>query len=250
MRNIKLIIEYDGTDFCGWQIQTKNRNKDSIQEAIQKALKIILKETVILTGSGRTDSGVHAKGQVANFKTHSDIPMEKLHKSLNGILPQQIRIKRIERAPISFNARFDASSKLYRYTILNSDVGSPFCGRFAFFMPNRLDMDAMRNAAGYFIGRHSFSAFYAKDKKRNASSVIRTIKKVSIKKDGELINIDVEANGFLHNMARRMAGAILLAGLGKISPNDIKKSLDNHKLSPKKYTAPSLGLCLMKVNYS
>lgn len=249
MRNIKLIIEYDGTDFCGWQVQTKNKDKKSIQSVIQGALKIILKENTGLTGSGRTDSGVHARGQVANFKTNSDIPLKKLQRSLNGILPRQIRIKKAANAPLDFNARFRATSKLYRYTILNNNYGSPFYERFAYFVHQPLDIGKMKIAAGYFLGRHNFTNFCVRDKAKKGSRV-RNIKKLSIRKTGELINIDVEASGFLHNMARRIAGAILLAGLGKISPETIKKCMGNHKLSPKKHTAPALGLCLMKVNYS
>lgn len=249
MRNIKLIIEYDGTDFCGWQVQTKNKDKESIQKVIQGALKIILKETVKLTGSGRTDSGVHARGQVANFKTGSDISLKKLQASLNGILPRQIRIKKAANVPLDFNARFDATSKLYRYTILNNTCGSPFYERFAYFIPRALDLKKMKIASGYFLGRHNFNNFCVKDKTKEGSKV-RNIKKISIRKTGELINIDVAANGFLHNMVRRIAGVLIQAGLKKMSPYDVKKSLHTKGNLPVKWTAPSLGLCLMKVDYS
>jgi len=249
LRNIKLTIEYDGTDFCGWQIQTKNKKKDSIQKIIREALKTILKEEVRLIGSGRTDSGVHAKGQVANFKTNSNISIKGLHKSLNGILPNKIRIKEVREVPMDFNARFDATAKLYRYTILNRKFSSPFYDKFVYFVPHKLDIKAMKMAAGFFLGRHNFSNYCAQDKIKKGSK-IRDIKRLLIKKTDGLINIDIEANGFLHNMARRIAGAFVQVGLKKIAPCDIKKSLKDKENLSIKYTAPSKGLCLMKVDYS
>ncbi len=249
MRNIKLTIEYDGTDYCGWQIQTKNRKTRSIQEIIQRGLTTILKEDIKVTGSGRTDSGVHAKGQVANFKTSSKMPLEKLHRSINGILPGQIRIKRISSAPEDFNARFDTSSKVYRYTIINGLCTSAFFDRFAYFVPHKLDVNEMRKASKAFLGKHNFSAFRLLDKFKSRSD-IKEIKDIKIKKDKDLLYVDIEADGFLHNMARRIVGSLIQIGLGKITNNDIILAL-NKKAKMRKvhraYTAPGKGLCLMEV---
>ncbi len=249
MRNIKLIIEYDGTDFCGWQVQTRNKDKESIQSVIQDALKIILKESVRLTGSGRTDSGVHAKGQAANFKTKSCLPLRKLHKSLNGILPGQIRILKVENVPLNFNSRFDASSKTYRYTILNRRVSSPFCERFSYFVPQALNLNAMKKTSGFFIGNRNFKAFHTREKTKRYSSV-RRIDRLAVTKNGDFVYIDIKASGFLHNMARRIAGALIQVGSGKISPEAIKKSLTKGCDLPLKYNAPSKGLCLIRVKYA
>ena len=234
MRNLKLEIEYDGTNYCGWQVQKSHRSK-SIQEVIEKTLRKILQERVRLIASGRTDAGVHALGQVANFKTRSKIPSGKLQRALNGLLPDDISIIKVEEKPLDFHSRFRAKSKVYQYTILNRAYPSALLRNRVYFYPYPLNIRLMRKKARSLLGKHDFKSFCA-----SASSVkdtVRTIKRLSIKKSGPaLITIEIEADGFLYNMVRRIAGTLIETGRGK-SP----------KLAGP--TAPACGLRLVKVRY-
>lgn len=245
MRNIRLIIQYDGTNFCGWQVQ---KGKKNIQETIEKALQTIFREKVTLIASGRTDAGVHAKAQVANFKTkNNSIPASKIKGALNGLLPHDISIKDAQEASPDFHARFDAKSKRYRYTILNSESRSPLINSYSYQVPYKLNVVAMRNEARALLGRRNFSSFQASDKKLR--DPVRRIKAISIKKEGECIFIDAEANGFLYNMMRNIAGTLIDVGRGKFPKGSIKKILaakDRTKAGP---AAPAKGLCLMEVRY-
>jgi len=245
MRNVKLTIQYDGTDYSGWQSQ---KNARSIQDVIETRLKKILGHKTNLTGSGRTDAGVHALGQVANFRTRSRIPIKNIQMALNSALPKDIVISRIEEAGPKFNAQRSAKSKLYRYTIANGDFVDPFIRHFAAKCFYKLDIGTMRKAAGFFRGRHDFRAFRAADGGGEKNSV-RTVKTVSIAKMGKLVYIYVQANGFLYNMARNIAGTIVEAGRGKISADfvgEIIKKKDRRLCGP---TMPAKGLCLVKVEY-
>lgn len=250
MRNIKLEVEYDGTNYCGWQVQRKSKNAKackSIQEVIEKTLQKILQEKIKLIASGRTDAGVHAKAQIANFKTNSNISCEKLQMALNGLLPKDITIARIEEKSFDFHSRFDAKSKVYRYTILNRSYPSALLRDTVYFYPYPLNIKLMQKASKVFLGLHDFKTFKAMDKEKR--DTIRTIKRLLIKKDKALIYIDIEANGFLHNMARNIVGTLIEVGRGKLTPNILKKILlyrDRRLSGP---TAPAKGLCLIKVNY-
>lgn len=251
MRNIRLIIQYDGTNFCGWQIQ-KVKNKKakvkSIQETIEEALHKILREKVTLAASGRTDAGVHAKAQVANFKIKNNfVPTSKIKKALNGILPDEVSIKDAQETRPDFHSRFDAKSKLYRYTILNSESRSPLLRNHSYHVPYKLNVAAMRNEAHDLLGRRNFRSFQASDKKFR--SPIKKIKSITVKKQGECIFIDAEANGFLYNMMRNIAGTLIEIGRGKLPKGSIKKILaakDRARAGP---AAPAKGLCLMEVRY-
>ncbi len=244
MRNIKLTIQYDGTHYAGWQFQ---KNAKTVQEAIEAVLKKITGERVNLTGSGRTDSGVHAKGQVANFKTRSELPLKNVQTALNSILPKDIVVSGIEEAGPKFSAQHSAKSKLYRYTIANGDFVDPFIRRFAAKCFYKLDIGAMKRAASFLRGRHDFRSFQTKDgKEKNA---VRTIKKITIEKDGYLIYIDIEANGFLYNMARNIVGTLIEVARGKMAEDSVKDIIlkkDRRFGGP---TAPAQGLCLIKVRY-
>lgn len=241
MRNIKLTIEYDGTNYAGWQCQTSQK---SIQESIEKILRKILQEGIRLIASGRTDAGVHASAQVANFKTAKNIPLQKLQRGLNGLLPEDIVVSKIEEVPLSFHSRFSARSKIYRYTILNRPYPSAFLKNSAYFYPYPLDIGLMRKSAKSLLGRHDFRAFCASGS--SAKSTIRTIKRIAIKKsttnrklqtaNPAVITIDIEADGFLYNMVRRIVGGLIEIGRGRTK-----------KLSGP--TAPACGLCLVKVGY-
>jgi len=245
MRNIKLEIEYDGSNYCGWQVQKSHRK--SIQETIEKTLREILQEKIKLVASGRTDRGVHAKAQVANFLTNSEIALKKLQKALNGLLPEDIAIIKAEEVSVDFHSRFQAKSKLYRYTILNRNYPSAFSRNQVYFFPRLLNIELMREESKVLLGKHDFKSFQASDKKKSDS--VRTIKKLRITKDKDLIYIDIEAGGFLYNMVRNIAGTLIDIGRGRFNKGYLKKLLysKNRKLAGP--TAPAQGLCLLKVKY-
>ncbi|MFH1407046.1 MAG: tRNA pseudouridine(38-40) synthase TruA [Candidatus Omnitrophota bacterium] len=260
MRNIKLSIEYDGTNHSGWQVQrkpniksqklktqTKNQKFSTIQNEIEKALAKILQEKIRVIASGRTDSGVHAKAQIANFKTHTKLPAESIKNALNANLPDDIAISGAEDIDTDFHARFSAKSKLYRYTVLNRSNRSPLAIKYSYFIRAPLNVSAMKQAARVLLGRHDFKSFQATDKIERKS--VRTIKKLSLQKKKDFIYMDVEADGFLYNMVRNIAGTLIDVGRGRIKPDDMKKILaarDRKKAGP---AAPAKGLCLLKVNY-
>lgn len=247
MRNIKLSIRYDGTRYGGWQSQS---NSNTIQDEIVRALKKITGEKVNLIGSGRTDAGVHAMGQVANFKTRSRIPLDRLQMALNSHLPKDIVVWRVENAVAKFDSQKNAKSKLYRYTISNGNFVDPFIRHFAAKYFYRLNIDSMKKAAGYLLGRHNLKSFTAKDGGYDGNKdYVRRIKKIKIEKSGNLVYIDIEADGFLYNMARNIVGTLIEAGRGKIKTGamrDILSKKDRAFCGP---TAPAKGLCLMKVRY-
>ncbi|MBU4477945.1 MAG: tRNA pseudouridine(38-40) synthase TruA [Candidatus Omnitrophica bacterium] len=246
-RNILITIEYDGTDYQGWQAQRRLPCAATVQETIENVLQRVLQNKIPLIGSGRTDAGVHAKGQRAHFKAVLKLGLPQLKKALNALLPGDIRIVRIRFVPDEFHARYDAKWKLYRYTVHNAICHSVFSRRYAMHFSQPLDVDSMRKAAGLLIGRHDFRSFQASD--RVARDAVRTIKRIAVKKQGALIYIDIEADGFLYNMVRNIAGTLIEIGRGKIPAASMKKILaakDRRLAGP---TAPAQGLCLIKVVY-
>ena len=244
MRNIKLTIEYGGTNYCGWQSQI---NGPSIQDFVEKALKGFLHERVKIIGAARTDSGVHAKGQVANFKTTSKLPLRKIKKALNGNLPKDISVTAIGRVTEDFNAQFSAKGKLYRYRICNREERNPFFDRFSIHIPRKLDIITMRKGTRPLLGRHDFSSF--KGSKGVTRTQVRTIKKLSIKRKNNFIIINIEANGFLYNMVRNIVGTLIEIGRAKVKPASMKKILSARDRSKAGPTAPAKGLALIKVIY-
>ncbi|MDD5596055.1 MAG: tRNA pseudouridine(38-40) synthase TruA [Candidatus Omnitrophica bacterium] len=253
MRNLKLEIEYDGSGYCGWQVQYSHklhlrRHKfRTIQGVLEKTLQKILKEKIKLVASGRTDAGVHAKAQIANFRTNSKIAVKNLQKALNSLLPEDIVIKRVQETVSDFHSRFSAKSKIYRYTILNRSIPCAFLRNTVYFYPYPLKIKAMQNAAKILLGRHNFRAFQASaGKEKNPN---KTIKKIKVAKVNNFVYIDIEADGFLYNMARNIVGTLLEIGKGRFSGEDLTNILlsQNRKLSGP--TAPAKGLCLIKVKY-
>jgi tRNA pseudouridine38-40 synthase len=244
MRNIKLTIRYDGTDYCGWQYQ---KNALSIQETVEKAVRKITGARAAVIASGRTDAGVHALAQVANFKTASKVPLNNLRMALNAILPEDIVVLRAEEAAPEFNSQKYAVSKLYRYSIYNKEFMDPLLRRYASKCFFKLDPALMRKAAKYIVGRRDFTSFRTKDGvEKNA---VRTVKYIKIKKDGDLIYIDIEADGFLYNMVRNIVGTLIEVGRGKFRADyvgDIIKKRDRCFSGP---TAPAKGLTLVRVRY-
>lgn len=251
MRNLKLEIEYDGTRYYGWQVQNRHQKTDvrrrTIQEVIEKTLQRILQEKIKLTVAGRTDAGVHALSQVANFKTRTKMPFERLRWAVNCLLPGDIKVTRITNAPLGFNSRFCAKSKVYRYTILNRKYSSPLLASRVYFFHYPLNIRLMRAEAKCLLGRHNFKSFQATEIRYR--DPMRTIKRLSISKDGNLLHIDLEADSFLYNMVRNIAGTLLEIGRGKFlkgSMRNILNSRDRRLAGP---TLPAKGLCLMKVKY-
>ena len=244
MRNIKLEISYDGTNYCGWQIQP---NAESVSGEIIKAIKYITGKDVNLYGSGRTDAGVHALGQVANFYTESDIPTEQLKNAINSRLNKDIAILSVSEEDQEFNARFSAKSKTYRYLIDNSQTHSPFLLNRAWQYKYPLNIDEMNAACEILKGEHDFFAFMATGSK--VKSTVRTIYTISCEKHENLIELNVHGNGFLYNMVRIIAGTLVYVGGGKLKSSDVEQMLLSKDRKKGGLTAPSHGLYLMKVYY-
>lgn len=245
MRNIKLTIEYDGKDFNGWQ---KQPNKLNIQGNIEKVISEITKEEIELIGSGRTDAGVHAIGQVANFKTNSNIPIEKFAIAINSRLKKSIIIKKAEEVPERFHSRYNCKKKTYRYTINNSDMGSAIYRNLEYNIKMPLNLENMKKASKYFEGEHDFSAFKASG--TSSKSSVRTIYSADVKKENERIIIELTGNGFLYNMVRIISGTLVEVGLGKIRPEEIKDIIDSKNRQMAGKTLPPYGLYLVEVNYN
>ena len=245
MRNIKLTIEYDGKDFKGWQ---KQPNKPNIQGEIERAIYNITKEEVDLIGSGRTDAGVHALGQVANFKTNSNIPIEKLALAINSQLKNTIIIKKAEEVDERFHSRYNAKHKTYRYIINNSPCGTAIYRNLEYCFPIKLDVSKMQEAAKYFEGEHDFKAF--KSSGTSAKNSVRTIYNASVKQEGEKIIIELTGNGFLYNMVRIISGTLLDVGLQKIKPEEIKNIIEEKDRQKAGKTLPAHGLYLVEVKYN
>ena len=244
MRNIKLIIEYDGTNYGGWQ---KQKNNKTIQETIEKAIKQLTQEEVELTGSSRTDAGVHAKGMVANFYTESSIPSDRFREAINTKLPDDIGIILSEEVEEGFHARYNSKGKTYRYSIVNRYEKVCIGRQTSYQVKDKLDLKLMREACKYFIGKHDFKAFRTEGS--SVKTTIRTISQLEIINNNKNLDIIITADGFLYNMVRIIVGTLVEVGKGKIKPKDIDniiKSKDRTKAGP---CAPAKGLCLEKVYY-
>ena len=244
MRNIKLTIEYDGKDFNGWQ---KQPTKLNIQGTIEQAIKQITGEDVELNASGRTDAGVHALGQVANFKTNSQIPIEKFAIAINSKLKRSIVIKKAEEVDERFHSRLSCKKKTYRYIINNSPEGTAIYRNLETHIPQKLDLSQMKKAIKYFEGEHDFKAFKASG--TSSKSSVRTIYKADIYQENEKIFIEITGNGFLYNMVRIIVGTLVEVGLGKIKPEKIIDIIQQRKRENAGKTFPPNGLYLLKVMY-
>ena len=277
MRNIRLLIAYDGTDFHGWQRQS---NAPTVQDCLESAIERILGERAQVWGSGRTDAGVHALNQVANFKTDCPIPCENLVKALNDALPPTVRIKDSHEVSAKFHARYDVHSKTYRYRILQAPVCPPFLWRFVWHYPFPLDGGRMTEAAKLFEGEHDFTSFAAVDgsaaeesfqgagKDRNAprrdggsgaqpaahkieTAMVRRIfaSRIFRHPRTSMLIYEVSGNGFLHHMVRNMVGTLMEVGRGKLEPGGIMRILKARDRTMAGPTAPAQGLCLVEVEY-
>lgn len=244
MRNIKLTIEYDGKDFNGWQ---KQPNKLNIQGEIERAIETITGEKVELIGSGRTDAGVNALNQVANFKIEKDFPIDKIPIALNSNLKQSIRIKTAEEVDEKFHSRYTCKKKTYEYTINNSKYGTAIYRNMQFHYPIKLDENKMNEAIKYLIGEHDFKSFKASG--TSSKSSVRIIYNAEVVRNDDIIKIRLTGNGFLYNMVRIISGTLIEVGEGKIEPIEVKNILEaKDRLKAGKTLSPQ-GLCLLNVEY-
>lgn len=244
MAIIKMIIEYDGSHFFGWQRQSKSR---SVQGEIEKALKKIYKKQVLIDGAGRTDAGVHALGQVATYTSDQEIPLQSLSRALNNFLPRDIRIVNLSNEEDDFHARYSASGKTYEYKIFHSKERNVFLANYAYFYPYSLDEDLMSLACKKLKGYHNFDAFKASGS--SAQNPFRTIEKIEFERNDQMIIFTFTGDGFLYKMIRLLVGFLLEVGNGRINISVLDEILKN---PTRKYTskvAPAQGLYLKKVYY-
>lgn len=255
MRNLKLILEYDGSKFFGFQ---KQPNHPTIQEALEKALSgLFQKKTKITSASGRTDTGVHAEYQVVNFKTNSTLPVTQIQKALNARLPESIAVKEAEEVNPDFHARYSARSKTYEYRIWNDPVRSPLRAKQVCYIPEPLDISKMKRAAAVLKGRHDFRSFGTNRGDGKTIDTVRTVKRIEIRTEAEagfkpasaFIRIQIEADGFLYRMVRNIAGTLIDAGRGKLGPSGIRRILEAKDRRRAAMTAPAEGLFLVDVKY-
>ena len=244
MRNLRLDICYDGTRYRGWQrLPGKD---DTIQGKLETALSRILGESIEISGSGRTDAGVHARGQVANFHCESAMPAKEILENLRRYLPEDIGIYSCRDVSERFHARLNAKEKTYCYRIWNSEMPCVFDRRFVAVMPESLDLCAMEQAAGHLLGQHDFAAFCGNAKMKK--STVRYIRDLTVARQGNEVRITVTGNGFLHNMVRILVGTLVEVGRGERDPESIPQ-LFGGKRTEAGFLAPPQGLCLMEVYY-
>jgi tRNA pseudouridine38-40 synthase len=245
--NYKLTLAYDGTNFSGWQVQP---HAESIQEIIQKAIHLITRETVCLIGSGRTDAGVHALAQVAHFRSHVDIDLQAFFRSINGILPYDIRLLQVERATLDFHAQRSAKGKIYHYNICLDPIVMPFERLYVYQERKKVDLHLLEEACKRFVGEHDFSSF-ANSQHHGACSKnpVRTIYRLDAVKTTSGVRLEFEGNGFLYKMVRNIVGMLLEVSTGKRSIHeiDVLFTAKDRRLAPK--SAPARGLFLVKVIY-
>lgn len=243
----KCTVAYDGTAFAGWQIQP---NSETVQSVIEARLAEVFKTRIDITGSGRTDSGVHARGQVFHFDAQWPHDPEKLLTALRIGLPPTIRIMTARKVPATFHARFSAKGKVYHYDICHGAFADPFTQAYTWSMARRLDVDAMRAAARPLAGTHDFRAFSAiAGSGIEKEDTVRTVKRIDITARGSRLRIAAEGNGFLYKMVRSFAGALVDVGVGRLTPADIAGILASQVRTERVFTAPPQGLCLVKVFY-
>jgi tRNA pseudouridine38-40 synthase len=244
MRNLKLIITYDGTDFSGWQRQPDRR---TVQQVLEEAIGRLTGVEAPTNASGRTDAGVHALGQVVHFYTVSKHPTEVFVKALNAILPPDVRVKEACEMSQAFHATLDARSKMYRYVIDNSPIADPFQLRYAYHVYLPLDVEAMNRAARALVGRHDFHSFETNWPNRTSS--VRTIYRVEVIRHEHQVWIEVEADGFLYNMVRAITGTLVQVGIGRWPEAKVAEALNAEDRREAGPTAPPQGLYLVKVRY-
>jgi len=244
MRNIKLVVQYDGTGLAGFQYQPRQR---TIQGELEKHLGKICGHQVRVIGAGRTDAGVHALGQVVNFSTHGTVPTDRVAIASNSSLPRQIAVIAADEVDANFHAQYDAHGKVYRYSILSRPSPSPFLARFAWHIPKALDLTALRTGAKQLVGRHDFTSFCAA--KAEVEDRRRELRAAVWEKSRDVLTLTLEGDGFLHNMVRIIVGTLVEVGLGRMAPKAVGEALEARDRRAAGRTAPPHGLCLLRVDY-
>jgi tRNA pseudouridine38-40 synthase len=244
LQTIKLTLEYDGTNYVGWQLQP---NGPSIQGALEAALAKLLKQPVRVTGAGRTDSGVHALGQVASFQSPLDLPLKAYLAGISSLLPNDIAVVAAEQMPEGFCARRSARGKIYRYRIVNRPCRAPLERLQAWEIFRPLDDAAMRAAAPALVGRHDFSAFRASD--CEASTTVREVRRLEVRREGAVVTVEIEATAFLKHMVRNIVGTLVEVGHGRRPADSLAGLLASGDRDRAGATAPAHGLCLVEVFY-
>lgn len=255
MRNIRLTLQYDGTDYHGWQSQVGG---GTVQNALQEALKRLTGLETPVTAAGRTDAGVHALAQVVSFKTPSDLDAPTIKRALNALLPFDIRVVEASHAPDSFNPRFAARGKVYAYLIANTDLASPFSRKYVWRVVQALDLGAMRAAAAELVGRHDFRAFMGAGS--SVGDTVREVRRLEVQElhgigfmgltlPGDYVRLEVQGDGFLRHMVRNIVGTLVDVGRGKMQPGRMGEILASGDRTCAGPTAPARGLFLCKVLY-
>ena len=248
MRNIKITLDYDGSKYKGWQKQNqKGSNVSTVQDKLEKVLTKMTSEEIQLIGCGRTDSGVHAKNYVANFKTNSLMTLEQIIEYINEYLPEDIRVTEIREASERFHARFNVKSKTYEYTIDNNKFKDVFLRKYAWHVEEKLDLEAMEEGAKYLLGTHDFKSFTSLKSKNK--STLRTINSIEFHENNNILSIKINGNGFLLNMVRILSGTLIKVAKGEIDIIDIKNLLEAKSRSDIAEKAPAKGLCMKEVYY-
>jgi tRNA pseudouridine38-40 synthase len=250
MRNLKMILAYDGSEFSGWQVQP---DATTVQGTLASAIGRVTGEKVLPQGSGRTDAGVHALKQVVTFVTQSSVPTENFQKAFNDILPASVRVLEVAEMAAEFHARHSARAKTYRYRIQRAAICPPFLARYVWHYPYPLDENAIAEAAGLVVGEKDFTSFAAVDPERGREgepvSNVRTILSSSWERGGEEFIYTVRGSGFLHHMVRNLVGTFILVGKGSLQVQDITRILEARNRSAAGATAPARGLYLVEVGY-
>lgn len=244
MKRIKLTVAYDGTNYCGWQIQ---KNGITVEEVLNQTLSKFFKEEITVIGASRTDSGVHALGNVAVFDANVTMPPEKISYAINNLLPDDIRIQKSEEVDADFHPRFCDTRKTYEYKIYNNQFPNPVERLYSHFVYYPLDVEKMQRAAEYLVGEHDFKSFCTP--KPDVDNTVRTIFYIHVIREGNMVIIRINGNGFLYNMVRIIVGSLLKVGMGMIPPEEIKNILEAKDRARAGHKAPACGLTLMEIEY-
>lgn len=245
MKNYKVMLMYDGSRYDGWQRQGNTSN--TIQGKIELLLSKNFGETVEIFGAGRTDAGVHAKGQVFHVKLETKLSAKELVNMLNEYLPEDIVVTFAQEVDLRFHSRLNATGKIYEYRIRNSAIGNPFMRKYYYMVQEPLQVDAMREAAKQLVGTWDYQSFCST--KRSKKSTVRTVHEIAIRQEGEDIILTFHGNGFLYNMVRILSGTLIEVGLGKRTPQSMREILEAKDRAAAGFTAPPQGLCLIEVEY-
>jgi tRNA pseudouridine38-40 synthase len=245
MRNIRLLVQYEGTRYQGWQRQQSTEN--TIQGKLETLLGRMCGEPVELQGSGRTDAGVHALGQVANFHTECDMPVEEMQTYINHYLPEDIAVVEVREAAPRFHSRLNACGKHYEYRVINSDIPDVFRRRYALEVPEQLDVKAMERAAALLLGEHDFQSFTSA--RKGKKSTVRRIDEIRITRDGNLLCFSFKGDGFLYHMIRILMGTLLEVGMGRRSPESMEAILESRNREQAGMLVPAKGLTLVEVYF-